>query len=352
MSTLRLQVIRMRRTTGAVIATLIAFSMPAMAADKTDVVIFGNGDRLTGEVKSLERGKLRFKTDATDTISIEWDDIVTLKSDQNIQVETEEGVRYLGHLSAGSDDGWIIVETGSGPVVLEAQRVVLMTPIEEKGIERLDGDITAGYNFAKASEVEQFQLGLDMDFRTETRIIGLEISAIISDSEDNESSHRDKLELNYKRLWPRRWLTGARVRLERNDELGLDLRTSVGAGGGRILRETNSTTLQLIGGLQVSRENLSGDVSTEDSLEAFGSLDWDWFRYDTPELDLSTTLQIFPNLSDTGRVRGEFDISLKWEIIEDLFWQLSFYESYDSDPVVVDAAKSDYGINTALGWEF
>jgi len=92
--------------------------------------------------------------------------------------------------------------------------------------------------------------------------------------------------------------------------------------------------------------------SDEDTVEAFATLTWDWFRYDTPELDWSTSLQLIPNLTDTGRIRGEFDISFKWEIIEDLFWQLSLYDSYDSDPIVVDAEKNDYGINTSLGWEF
>ena len=81
------------------------------------------------------------------------------------------------------------------------------------------------------------------------------------------------------------------------------------------------------------------------------ALGWDWFRYDTPELDLSTSLQIIPNLSESGRVRGEFDISLKWEMVEDLFWELSFYDSYDSDPGVEGAEENDYGVATSLGWE-
>ena len=135
----RLQVNGMKRTTGALIAALIAISMPAFAADKTDIVIFVNGDRLTGEFKSLERGRLRFKTAATDTISIEWDDVAFLKSDQNIQVETEGGDRYLGHLSASTREKRIIVETGSGPIDLEIARVILMTPIEERGLDRIDG---------------------------------------------------------------------------------------------------------------------------------------------------------------------------------------------------------------------
>lgn len=316
------------------------------------MLIFLNGDRLTGEVKSLERGKLRFNTDATGTISIEWDDVASLESKQNIQVETENGERHLGHLAKANNEASLVVQTGAGPVTLEIVHVVLMAPIEDNRRDRIDGDITAGYNFAKASEVQQLQFGLDVDYRTETRIFGLRADAVTSDSEDNDSSQRQSLELNYTRLHPNLWLTGAVVRFDRNDELDLDLRSSVGIGGGRILRQSNSSKLQLTGGIQVSRENVSGIESDEDTIEAFGALNWDWFRYDTPELDLSTNLQVIPNLTDTGRVRAELDIKLKWEIIEDLFWQLTLYDSFDSDPIVVDAEKNDYGITTSLGWEF
>lgn len=329
---------------------IISFSTCAVA--KTDVVIFVNGDRLTGEVKSLERGKLRFKTAATDTISIEWDDVARLTSDQNIQVETEGGDRYLGRLVAYSQARQIVVKTESGLQTLDAGHIVFMNPIEEKGIARFDGDITAGFNFTKASEVKQAQLGLELEARTETRLFGLDVSSVTSDSADNESSQRHALDLSYTRLRPERWFTGAVVRLERNDELGLDLRTSIGAGGGRYLRQTNSSTLSLTGGLQLSRENVAGDLADEDTVEAFATLAWDWFRYDTPELDFSTNLQIIPNLTDTGRVRADFDVSMKWEMIEDLFWELEFYNSFDSDPVVLGAEENDYGVITSLGWEF
>ncbi len=326
--------------------------VPEFCIASTDVVVFGNGDRLTGEVKSLERGKLRFKTEATDTIDIEWDDIAFLTSDQNILVETEKGGRFLGHLSRASEVNTVIVEAGDGPVVLDLTNIVLLTPIEKRGINRLDGDVTAGFNFTKASQVTQLQLGLDMEYRTETRVVSFAADAVATDSEDNESSQRQSLALQYQRLWPNRWIAGGVFNLDRNDELGLDLRTSVGAGGGRILQQTNRTTLTLEGGLMVSRENVSGGDRNESTLEAFGTLTWDWFRYDTPELDLSTSLQVIPNLTDSGRVRGEFDISLKWEMVEDLFWELSFYDSFDSDPVLQDAENNDYGIITSLGWDF
>ena len=310
----------MRRTRSRFSWSLLAtVAVPALADAKTDIVVFTNGDKLTGEVKSLERGRLRFKTDATGTINIEWDDVAYLSSDQNIQVETSDGTRYLGSLGVAATEGLTVVNTSSGPIELSANEVVLMAPIKEKGINRIDGDITFGLNFTKASEIKQLHFGLDMHYRTETRIVSLLANATTSDSTDSESSQRHSAELTYRRLWPNRWVTGGLLSLNRNDELGLDLRTSVGAGGGRILRQSNSVNLLIEGGLLLSRENLASGVPSEDTWEALAALQWEWFRYDSPELDLSTRLQIFPNLTDTGRVRGEFDIRLKWELIEDLF---------------------------------
>lgn len=331
------------------VATLV-LSQNVLA--NTDVVHFVNGDRLTGEVKSLERGKLRFKTAATDTISIEWDDVARLTSSQNIQVETENGERFLGSLTESDLDGGVVVVTTVETVELDASRIVFMTPIEERGVDRVDGEIKAGFNFTKASEVKQAQLGLELQARTETRIFGLDASAVTTGSQDNRSSQRHSLDLSYRRLWPKRWFTGAVLRLDRNDELGLDWRTSIGAGGGRYLRQTNSSTLSLTGGLQLSRENVRGGLDDEDTVEAFATLSWDWFRYDTPELDFSTELQIIPNLTDAGRVRTELDVSIKWEMIEDLFWELEIYDSFDTDPVIQGAEKNDYGVVTSLGWEF
>ena len=51
------------------------------------------GDRLTGEVKGLERGKLAFKTDPTGTIKIEWLDVASLESIETFEVDLTSGER-------------------------------------------------------------------------------------------------------------------------------------------------------------------------------------------------------------------------------------------------------------------
>ena len=333
-------------------ALLIFVLLPSQSFAKTDVVTFKNGDRLTGEVKSLDKGLLRFNTDATGTIRIEWDDIAYVSSNQNVQVETEEGLRFLGQLARSEHERTVIVETSSGPFEVDADRVVAMTPIKETVIGRLDGDVTAGYGFTKATEVKQLNLGLDVEYRTESRIFSLDLDAATSDSAGSDSSQRHDLSFDYSRFRPNRWLTTVFSQLTRNDQLGIDLRTSIGAVGGRILRQTNSTYLVVGSGLLLSRENVAGGLASEDSIEAIGTFRWDWFRYDLPELNLSTNLQVIPSLSVSGRVRSEFAIDFRWEFIDDFFWLLSFYNSFDNKPSDPTAEKNDYGITTSIGWDF
>ncbi len=45
-----------------------------------------------------------------------------------------------------------------------------------------------------------------------------------------------------------------------------------------------------------------------------------WFLFQDPELDWSMRIQLIPSLTDKGRVRGELDTTLSWEINGDLKW--------------------------------
>ena len=84
----------------ALVASLSIWAFATSAASKTDTVLFKNGDKLTGEIKSLKRGQLNLNTEATGTIGIEWDKVANVISNQQIQVETTNGARYFGNLAS------------------------------------------------------------------------------------------------------------------------------------------------------------------------------------------------------------------------------------------------------------
>jgi len=330
----------------------------AAAAAKTDTVIFTNGDQLTGEFKSLKRGQLNLNTEATGTIGIEWDKVSNVISSQNIQIEISDGTRYFGILILAEESSSIVVATDFGPQTLNPARIISMMPIEGGGRRAWDVDMSVGYDFAKAGGVKHATLGLNMDYRSLIRIESLRFNTVITDSDSQDASRRSSLGLRHTRLWSNRWFTNASLSFDQNDELDLKLRSTIGSGGGRYLVQSNTMLLSVEGALQFSREDsLAADEDT-DSLEANFSANWDWFLFDDPELDWSTTLQVIPSLTEKGRVRGELDTTLSWEVFGDLKWALSFYGSWDNQPqsdagITPNAAStSDYGVNTAFSYDF
>jgi hypothetical protein len=325
---------------------------PVNAASKTDTVTFKNGDKLTGEFKSLKRGQLNISTEAMGTVGIEWDKVSSITSSQTIQVEMSSGIRYFGTLAVPENKTGIAVVTEHGPDILDTSRITEMTPIDGGGIRALDADLSVGYDFAKAGGVKHVTLAMGMDYRSLIRIESVRFSTVITDSDTQDASRRTNLGFRHTRLWSKRWYTNTSLSFDQNDELGLDLRTTIGTGGGRYLVQSNSMLLSLEGELQFSRESLKGQDDGTDSVEAALSVNWDWFVFEDPELDWSTRFQVIPSLTEQGRVRSELDTTLSWEIIGDLKWAISLYGSWDNQPQSATGATSDYGVNTALAYDF
>ena len=69
---------------------------PALAADKTDIVVLINGDRITGEIKEMTYGQLKVKTEDIGTLYIEWEKIASITTNQELQVEMADGRRFFG----------------------------------------------------------------------------------------------------------------------------------------------------------------------------------------------------------------------------------------------------------------
>jgi hypothetical protein len=335
-----------------VLALGLIFSFSANSKPKTDLIVFSNGDKLTGELQSLKRGRLSLSTEAIGSISIEWDKLSKVISNQQIQVETSDGIRYFGKLGPPNKDDLIVVLTDSGPQNLDMVRVISMNPIDGKGARGLDADLSVGYDFAKGGGVKHATLGLEMDYRSLIRIESLRFNTVITDSNSQDPSRRTNLGLQHIRLWSDRWFTTTNMSFDQNDELGVNLRSTIGMGVGRYLFQSHSALFSLEGGLQVSNENLKDENEDTRSLESTFTAKWDWFLFEDPELDWSTSLQVIPNLTERGRVRSELETTLSWEIIGDLKWAISIYGSWDNQPQSTGASVSDYGVNTNVVYEF
>ena len=334
-------------------AVFLAGAPVAVAAPKTDVVVMVNGDRLTGEVKGLERGKLSFKTDATGTIEIEWDKVARLQTTQYVQVELTSGSRHAGRVPTAEADGRLLVKPlkDSPGRDLALADVVRIAPIERGGLtERLDGYVSAGYDYAKSTGIQQLTFSGGLETRDERRQWALDGSSTLTQQREVEDTERFDLSGAYRHFLAGRSFAQGFVTLEGNDELGLDLRTTVGAAYGHFVLQDRVQEWATYGGVALTREDY--DTETEENVEAVLGTQYWLFVYDSPEASLDARLNVFPSLTDFGRIRSDGRLRARIELVSDLFWELSLYGTYDTDPGDEARSPSDYGVVTSLGYTF
>ncbi len=331
---------------------IIAFFSAPVHADKTDIVILANGDAVTGEIKGLEFGSLRYSTDSMGTVSIDWEDITSVQSDQSLQIELTDGRRYFGSFLTTEEASAVRIKTASREVDIPANRVVRVTPIEsnEKFWQNLEGSFSLGFQTQKSSEVTTSNIAADVSHRARKYLYGLKLTSTVTDQPTEETKARQSVEANFQRFRSNRWFTDWFTRWERNDELGINARSALGGAVGRYLVQTNKNQFSLTAGLQAARTSFTGE--DESTTEAEGRIEVRFLRRNlVPETSATFTTLIYPLIEDLSKFRAETDLSFKREFFPDLFLSFSVGHSYLSEPPA-DASSSDYSITTSLGYSF
>jgi hypothetical protein len=333
---------------------LLGILLPGLlfARPKTDVLVLDNGDRLKCEIKKLERGKLTISTDASGTITVKWSHVVGLESAYLFQIELESGARYIGRFDLPPELGKIAVEEGQEQETVDVARVVGMIPMEASIWSRLKGSIDAGYDFTQATSATTWSASADLNYRTPRIETDLAFDSSIKEQEGAESINRQNLRGQVNRFFQNRWFAAVIGQGEKSATQALDLRALVGAGVGRKLVQTNRSNIALLGGAAYSREKFEDASDYNSNAELVAALALETFRFDSPELDLGASFVVLPNLMTKGRYRLQVNGQARVEILNDLYWSLSVYESFDSDPPSETSRRNDFGITTSIGWSF
>ena len=140
------------RAGGAILAILVVSGRAAAqeplagSQGRTDVVTLPNGDRITGEVVRLDRGRLEFKTDDAGTLYLEWDKVATVQATRAVEVVTEDGRRILGSLGPAASRSLTVVGEAESISVGMAE-VTIIRQIGSSFWSKLDGGIDAGYSY-------------------------------------------------------------------------------------------------------------------------------------------------------------------------------------------------------------
>src|SRR5471032_3057753 len=109
---------------------VISASTPLLA----DTVWLKNGDRLTGKIKVFDGGKLLIQTSYAGAIPVDWKQVKTLESDQELLVKQDAYSGEKAKSLKAADDGKVVLANGEAPKTVELasiQQILKPKPVVE-----------------------------------------------------------------------------------------------------------------------------------------------------------------------------------------------------------------------------
>jgi Protein of unknown function, DUF481 len=335
--------------------TLVCVS--SIYAKDDDVVVLKNGDRLTGEIKGLQRGELKIKADyMAEAVRLDWARIEQLESKSTFIISLVDGKLFTSAMrlmpsNSNQSPNFIIGGRSDGALRVHQLDVIRIVPVEPGFWKRLEGSIDFGFSFTSGNDQYQTGLTATATYRTGDNSFTASIDSAFSGQPEGTSTARRQFSFDYRKQLTPRYFVGGFFDLLQSDQQSLDLRTSVGGLVGRNLRQTEGSRFSVFGGVVGTHEKYSTVLGKPESTnaDALAGVDLSIFRFKAA--DIRTRFSLFPSLTTHGRMRMQTTSDLHIKIVKDLYWGFHFYENFDSKPPV-RADKNDLSISTSLGWKF
>ena len=333
---------------------LVFSTSPLLLAD---ILILGNGDRLTGAIEKLAGKKVFLKTLYAGTIQIDWERLDQLSSEQEFEVEVETGRKYQGKVELSH--GKLKVTHGQKTLVFESNLVVAIASrikVEKKSFLReVDGNLDVGYNLTRGnSRLSQSSFLAKGLIRRQGYKLSGDASSIFSRQDDSRPNSRQTLGVRYD------WYVSPQIfrfflgNFEHNDSQRLTFRTVLGGGLGRTLVKKKTTELSLLGGLTYTGERFQleegvDELPIDQNAEALMVIELKTILFD--RIQFTNKISTHPNLREITQYRLEYDSTLRLPLLKNLSWSLSFYDRFVSQPPV-NVRRNDYGLISAFGIGF
>ena len=340
----------------AIVIVILLFLLTAIAKNTDDVVVLKNGDRLTGEIKGLQRGELRIKADyMAEAVRLDWAKVDRLESKSTFMIWLVDGklmtnVIHLLPTNSNEIANFVIGRPGQMMRVHQLD-VIRIVPAEMRFWKQLEGSVDFGFSFTSGNDQYQTELAATTTYRTGDHSFTASVDSAFSGQTQGTSLTRNQFSFDYRKQLNQLWYVGGLFDLLRSDQQSLKLRTSIGGLVGRNVTQTERTRFSLFGGLVGTREHYAESLGKPKSTnaDAIAGADFATFRFNST--DITSRFSLFPSLTTPGRTRLQLTSDLRIKIVKDLWWGFHVYENFDSKPPV-RADKNDLGVSTSLGWKF
>ena len=334
------------------------YGSTAFAAEQ---ITLKNGDRISGSIVSLADKKLSIKTDYAGTITVDWEAVTQLSSDQAVVITRSDKSVISGTIT--TRDTTIVVHTSSGDQEIPLSDIAgVRSPSEQAAYEKslhpgmLEG-WAGGGNFGLAlakgnSDTTNLALGFNAARPTPTDKLSLTAAALYATNTTNgirtTSANSFGGSLRYDRNLTKRVFAFGLMAGSYDHAQSLNERLNPSAGLGFHAIASKATTLDLLAGLGYTYENYSTGLTNNLINLTLGEEATHKFSANT---SLVQDLYFFPDLNRSGEYRANFDVGLATKVHGALTWNVNLADRYVSNPVA-GKKNNDVLLTTGLGLTF
>ena len=107
-----------------------------------------------------------------------------------------------------------------------------------------------------------------------------------------------------------------------------------------------------ITGISISEENSTEGTSSSALFEVPFSLIFNFYRFQNPDIQITSTQTVYFSLTQQGRVRFNSNTNFSWQLIRYFYLNISPYTNFDNQPPGGSPTNFDYGIVLGLSYKF
>jgi hypothetical protein len=148
---------------------------------RDEVIELASGDRVTGEIKGLDRSYLTVRTIDVGTVQIRWQRVVRLNSNRMLEFVLADGRRLEGSAVSPAARTLEVITGGPGGTVnVGLASIVVIRPVARSWIGKLTGSIDGGFNYTRGSDVAQSSVNAEVISRSPAYEGTLTLNAVLT----------------------------------------------------------------------------------------------------------------------------------------------------------------------------
>ncbi|HTU34997.1 MAG TPA: DUF481 domain-containing protein [Candidatus Acidoferrum sp.] len=350
----------------ALVSALFVIACSAMA----DTLVLNNGDRLTGAIETATSKEITFKTDYAGEIKVKWSDVKEATTGQLYIVENNK-TTVNGPVTATTSGLTVQTATAGTVTVPFADIQIVRSPKEQQAYESSlhpgwasdwSGGGSLGFALARGnSDTTNLAVGFTADRKTNSDETKPYFSSVYSTTGAIAGGTVIANEI----------LGGIRFDRNLNEKLfafvsadflhdalqSLDLQQIYSGGlGWHAVKRTN-TTLDVLAGVNYTRDSYSGTTATATSTSVSQNfpaltLGEDFAKKIGSTSAITEDFTFYPDLTDTSQYRFAADAGWTTQIKKWLGWQITFSDRYISNPPILGTKNNDTVLSTGLKFSF